>query len=66
VQGIDLRDIVLFALLAGVGYAAVAFAINLGRRLRGDGEDIICRDPNCGEKNPAGARYCARCGRELI
>jgi uncharacterized membrane protein YvbJ len=26
-------------------------------------EPIIC--PNCGEKNPASARYCFKCGRSL-
>ena len=25
----------------------------------------MCPDENCGHENPANARYCARCGREL-
>ena len=59
-------DIVIFLVIAGVGYVVIAWVINLGRVERGAEDELnICPDPNCRELNLPDARYCGKCGRDL-
>lgn len=63
---IDWRDVVLFAVIAAVGYMVVALVFRTRRGAGPTGDPApICPNLECRQVNTSKARYCSRCGAPM-
>ena len=67
ILGFFTAAVVVVARFMGFVYRAIAGGPSSQTRaeLHCVGNDVACPAPRCGNMNPSGARYCARCGRPL-
>ena len=54
-----------FGILLVVGLLLLVRALLRSAEQGGGAASHVCADESCRHENPANARYCARCGREL-
>jgi hypothetical protein len=64
-QDFTWRDVVLFVVIAAVGFGVVTLLLNLFRRSRPARAERRCPDPACGRSNEVTDRFCRGCGRPL-